>query len=207
MFRYSYRFSKQLVLILSIIFCFVSTSHADLFKKPIDSFTSKYDIHYKKATKRFFSIGLDYRWFKSQGMAESNLNPFAVSPVSAKGIMQIMDPTRRDLDKKLGTSGNPFDARWSIMAGVYYNSYLYKQWSSPRPELDRLALMFASYNAGLGNILKAQKNCNLYGVEAINECNLWASIKDQGHSVSSWKEEETIGYVSRIFRFMGYNNW
>jgi len=34
------------------------------------------------------------------------------------------------------------------------------QWHSPRPRLERLKLAQASYNAGLGNILKAQKKCN-----------------------------------------------
>lgn len=45
----------------------------------------------------------------------------------------------------------------NIMCGIYYDSTLWKQWSSERPLQDRLSFMWGSYNAGIGNILKAQK--------------------------------------------------
>jgi membrane-bound lytic murein transglycosylase F len=173
-------------------------------KKPVDDFNDEYDVYFKKYSKRYFSISTDYRWFKSQAMAESRLDPDAISPAGAKGIMQIMDPTYKEIKQRnKEVIGNVFEARWNIEAGIYYDLTLYKQWASPRPESNRLALMFASYNAGLGNILKAQKicdekgNCNDYPC-----CNLWLYIKSKGHEVNSWKEEETIGYVDRIFRFM-----
>jgi membrane-bound lytic murein transglycosylase F len=173
-------------------------------KLPVDRFSSKYDIYFNKYSKRYFSISTDYRWFKSQGMAESQLNPNAESPVHAKGIMQIMDFTRGDIDRRLGTKGNPFDARWSIQAGIWYDRQLYNQWKSKRTELNRLAVMFASYNAGLGNILKGQKACIVGGGD---DCNNWSGIKRHGPDVKSWHHPETIGYVNRIFRFMGYNGW
>jgi len=185
----------QLVIILVMV-SLAQISCASLsIKKPIDRFSNKYDVYFKKASKRYFSVGLDYRWFKAQAFAESNLNPTAVSPVGAKGIMQIMDPTYKEISNKTNIIGNVFNARWNIMAGIYYDSYLYNQWRAPRPELDRLALMFASYNAGLGNILKAQKICT-------TDCNYWHAIKLSGPYVHSWKEEETINYVHKILQLM-----
>lgn len=178
----------------------------DRFKhKPVDDYSNEYNSHFRKASKKYFGIGFDYRWFKSQGMAESGLDPDAVSPVGAKGIMQVMDPTYKEIKRKNKTVlGNVFEVRWNIEAGIYYDSYLYGQWSSPRPELDRLALMCASYNAGIGNILKAQKTCNK--LTEFN-CNLWNKIKSQGGLVDSWKQYETIHYVARIFRFMNYEEF
>lgn len=173
-------------------------------KLPVDRFNSGYDVYFNKYTKRYFSIATDYRWFKSQGMAESNLKPTAVSHVGARGIMQIMDFTRGDIDRRLGTKGDPFDARWSIQAGVWYDRQLYNQWKSKRTELNRLAVMFASYNAGLGNILAGQRACMAAGG---TDCNNWSGIKRHGPDVRRWHHPETIGYVNRIFRFMGHNGW
>lgn len=200
MFGHNYRTCLQLIVVLIVVLLAQVGSASLLIKKPIDRFSNKYDVHFKKASKRYFSVGLDYRWFKAQSFAESNLNPTAVSPVGAKGIMQIMDPTYAEIHRKTGITGNVFNARWNIMAGIYYNSYLYGQWRSPRPELDRLALMFASYNAGLGNILKAQKLCK-------TDCNLWNSIKVSGPDVRSWKEDETIHYVHKILKLMGHEGY
>lgn len=196
---------KTVVLILLCLFLFSGISTAGITDKlPVDKFINEYDEHFRKYSKRYFSIGTDYRWFKSQGMAESNLTPTAVSHVGAKGIMQVMDFTRGDIDKRLGTKGDPFNPRWSIQAGIWYDRQLYLQWKSKRTELNRLAVMFASYNAGLGNILKGQKACIVAGG---NTCNNWSGIKNYGEVVRSWHQEETIGYVARIFRYMGHNGW
>src|SRR5262245_17153052 len=55
--------------------------------------TPRYDAHFQKYTKRFFGPGYDWRLFKAQSMAESNLNPNARSWVGARGPMQLMPRT------------------------------------------------------------------------------------------------------------------
>lgn len=67
---------------------------------------------------------------------ESNYNQFAVSPVGAEGLMQLMPQTAR----MLGVN-NSFDAKENIEAGVRYLKSLQDQFKD-----DRLAL--AAYNAG-----------------------------------------------------------
>ena len=52
--------------------------------------TDRYDPIFRKYTKRYFGVGTDWRWFKAQGMAESDLTPGARSRVGARGIMQLM---------------------------------------------------------------------------------------------------------------------
>jgi len=177
----------------------ISKFQGKIMKRPVDNFTDKYDEHYSKYSKRYFGMVFDWVWFKAQAQAESGQNPSIVSPVGAAGVLQIMPNTMVWIVKRDSSILNDrFSARWNINAGIYYDAYLYGQWKSPRPDLDRIALMFASYNAGIGNILKAQKIC-----KGAN-CNLWNPIKERGVLVSSWKEEETIGYVTKIFKFMGY---
>lgn len=180
----------------------VSKFQTKIMKSPIDKLANRYDEYYKKYSKYYFSIVFDWNWFKAQAQAESGQNPSAVSPVGAAGVLQLMPKTMDWIVKRDPSIVNDrFTARWNINAGIYYDSYLYKQWSSPRPDLDRIALMLASYNAGIGNILKAQKICKG------SSCNLWGPIKSKGSLVSTWKESETINYVTKIFKFMGYEGY
>ena len=164
--------------------------------------TIMYDDFFKKYTDRFFPIEHQSNnnfqlQFKAQGMAESNLKNNAVSPVGAMGIMQIMPRTFEEQCSKLKiTNGDPFDPQLSIKVGIFYNSYLFKQQKAFRPFEDRMCFTFASYNAGLGNILKAQKFCIKYYKQ--KDPNLQNSIVEIAHFIESWKSEETITYIRRI---------
>jgi membrane-bound lytic murein transglycosylase MltF len=114
-----------------------------------------YDEHFQKWSKRYFGPHFDWRWFKSQGIVESRLEPRAVSPMGAVGIMQILPSTYEEIQ-----SENPYfqditDPRWNIGAAIYYDRDLYRKWRKPLPSGERLLLAFASYNAGYGRVLKA----------------------------------------------------
>lgn len=166
-----------------------------------DKFTKKYDAYFNKYSKRYFGVGFDYRWFKAQGLAESLLNDSALSHCGARGIMQIMPPTFVEIKIKnkqiVGSIDNP---RWNIEAGIYYDKLMFDKWKAKRPIKDRLSFMFASYNAGFGNILKGQKQC-LSRCPTKN-CNLWENITPVAKYVDRWIYKETLGYVNRIFRYM-----
>lgn len=73
---------------------------------------------------------------------ESNYNPYAVSSAGARGLMQLMPATAREL----GVSDS-FDPRQNIEAGVKYLKYLKDLYQD-----DRLAL--AAYNAGPSTVAK-----------------------------------------------------
>jgi Rod binding domain-containing protein len=68
--------------------------------------------------------------------AESDGNPRAVSPRGAKGLMQLVDATARDLRVK-----NVFDPRENILAGSRYLASLVRRFGD-------LRLALAAYNAG-----------------------------------------------------------
>ncbi|MDP2311676.1 MAG: lytic transglycosylase domain-containing protein [Pseudomonadota bacterium] len=86
--------------------------------------------------------GLPAELIKAVAVAESRMNPGAVSPAGAQGLMQVMPATAR----ALGLT-NPFDAEQSITAGA---SYLARQVAA----FGSYTLAIAAYNAGPGAVRK-----------------------------------------------------
>lgn len=157
------------------------------------SFPDRYDREIEKAAKMYLP-GLDWRLWKAQLYQESRLDPDAVSPVGAAGLAQFMPGTWADVSRRLKYENlSPHMAEPSILAGAYYMATLRNQWSAKRPETDRHQLAAASYNAGLGNILKAQERCN--------DLSLYSEIIKCLPQITGQHSEETITYVERIWRW------
>lgn len=135
----------------------------------------------------------DWRWWKAQGYQESLLDPNAVSHAGAQGLMQIMPGTWLDETERLGIIASPFHPEANVLIGVSYMKRMLRFWKAPRPKRERLELAQASYNAGPGNILRAQIRCgNSRSWEDISPCLVQVTGK---HS------RETLGYVERIRRW------
>lgn len=157
------------------------------------SFPKTYDREIKKAAELWLP-GIPWKLLKAQYWQESRLNPNARSPAGAEGIAQFMPATAREILPLLGYS--VIDRRSiepAINAGAFYMARLRKNWSSPRPWEDRHKLALASYNAGLGNILKSQKACGgalLY--DPIMECL---------HLIIGHHAKETREYAPLIWKY------
>jgi membrane-bound lytic murein transglycosylase F len=59
--------------------------------------------------------------------------------------------------------------------------------------------MFGSYNAGKGNIIKAQKIAKNKGLNP----NMWKSIQSTLPDVTGKNSKETIGYINKIGKIKG----
>ena len=118
---------------------------------------TRYDPTFQKYAKRYFGAGTDWRWFKAQGMAESDLVPTARSRVGARGIMQLMPSTYGQIKSALPKFGAIDDPEWNIAAGILHDRDLWTLWGRDVPETERWAFMFASYNAGEGTIMRARR--------------------------------------------------
>jgi membrane-bound lytic murein transglycosylase F len=59
--------------------------------------------------------------------------------------------------------------------------------------------MFGSYNAGRGNIIKAQKIAEKKGLNP----NLWRSVTQTLPEITCKRSAETIGYVRKINKIKG----
>jgi membrane-bound lytic murein transglycosylase MltF len=136
----------------------------------------------------------DWRLLKALLWEESKMNPFAVSHVGAKGIAQFMPETWKEWRTKAGYSRHDeTHPEASIFTAACYMEWLLGQWRSPRPPIDRFCLAAASYNSGLGDILKAQK--------AAGMVNGYREIIAKLPEIEPQHCAETIRYVKRI---LGY---
>jgi membrane-bound lytic murein transglycosylase F len=156
--------------------------------------SARYDDIFRKYTKRYFGVGFDWRIFKAQGMAESQLNPDARSWVGARGIMQLMPSTFQEIQSKRPEFQSIDDPEWNIAAGIMHDRYLWRLWERGVREPERRHFMFASYNAGEGTIVRA---CVAARAAQLDDAR-WASIEEVAPSVRRWRYRETLGYVRRI---------
>jgi membrane-bound lytic murein transglycosylase F len=191
-------FAIPLVLLIFFLLARSALSASDFPPVTSKRWTNKYDRYFKKYTKRNFGPGFEWRWFKAQGIAESHLNNEAESWVNAKGIMQIMPKTFREIKRRNPSFVDIDEPRWNIAAGIYYDHQLYQKWKAERSLKDRMFFAFGSYNAGFQTIVKAQKVCKRVG---LNE-NLWRNIKSVAPRVRGWRHRETVGYIDKINKMM-----
>lgn len=154
----------------------------------VDEWSRDYDVHFHKYTKRYFGPHIDWRWFKSQGIAESGLDADASSEAGARGVMQIMPATYTEIRKQNPHFLEVDQPRWNIAAGIYYDRQLYDKWNTPPPGEERLLFAFGSYNAGYGRIYQASR-------QAQENPGSW-------HAVRLYVPPQTRHYIRRIRRLM-----
>jgi len=190
------KFWTIVIVLTAILFLMPVTSNAfERYNRVV-----KYDKYFSKYSKRYFGPGFNWHYFKAQAVAESRLQADARSRVGALGVMQIMPKTFAEITKKKpGIKGTRKQPRWNIAAGIYYDRTIWNLWKVKRPHVDRINFMFGSYNAGKGNILKAQKIAKNKGLNP----NIWNSIQSTLPDVTGKSSKETIGYVNKIGEIKG----
>jgi len=156
-------------------------------------YSDRYDDQIKSAVYRYLRH-YDWRLFKAQLYQESLLESDAVSPVGARGLAQFMPATWAEVTQQLGLGlVSAHAAKPAIIAGAYYQGRMIGIWRSPRPNADRYSLGAASYNAGAGNIIKAQRLCGgALRYKEIIECL---------PRVTGRHANETKTYVERIWQY------
>ncbi|WPD23443.1 MAG: transglycosylase SLT domain-containing protein [Candidatus Electrothrix aestuarii] len=101
---------------------------------------TKFDKHIRHAAR---AHKVDPLLIKAIIKTESAFNRYAVSPKGAKGLMQLMPATAKDLKVK-----DPFDPRQNIYGGTKYIKWLLKRFNGD------LRLSLAAYNAGPARVKK-----------------------------------------------------
>ena len=156
--------------------------------------SEQYDPTFRKYTKRYFGPGFDWRYFKAQGLAESELNANARSYVGARGIMQLMPSTYAAIATKRPELKQIDDPESNIAAGLLHDRYLWTRWQKSVGEGERHRFMFGSYNAGEGPIIRAVNAARLARLHDAE----WASVEQVAPKIERWRYRETLGYVRKI---------
>jgi membrane-bound lytic murein transglycosylase F len=156
----------------------------------------RYDDIFRKYSKRYFGVAFDWRHFKAQAMAESELNPKARSRVGARGLMQLMPSTYKLIATKRTEFTSIDDPEFNIAAGILHDRDMWRAWQKQVPDDERHNFMFGSYNAGEGTILRASRTAR----EKHLDHSRWPSIETVAPTVPRWRYTETLGYVKKIRR-------
>lgn len=101
---------------------------------------SVYDGLIERISKKY---NMDATLVKAIIKAESNFNNKAVSPVGAKGLMQLMPSTAASLEVT-----DSFHPEKNIEGGVRYLRYLFRLFDGDLP------LVLAAYNAGENTVMR-----------------------------------------------------
>ena len=133
------------------------------------------DIFNKAST----TYNVDKRLLIAVAKTESDFNPKATSGAGAKGIMQLMDRTARDL----GVT-NSYDAEQNIMGGAKLLSQLLKKYDGDRNKA------LAGYNAGTGNVARygKEKYSKYYNKVNANEKALFGDDNGLDSAVNNLKK-------------------
>lgn len=160
---------------------------------------SPYDDLIKQEARK---LGWDWRLLASQLYQESQFDPNARSWAGARGLMQVMPATARQMGLK-----RIHDPAENLAAGVRYLQWLQKRWEEIPDSLDRIKFVLASYNVGLGHVEDARNLARKYG----HDPNRWEDVaefllkkskkkyfNDEVVQYGYCRGEEPVNYVTEI---------
>jgi len=181
--------SKQSTFVKIAMVSNFSNKQAQKYSKAVEKYAAQYDI----------SPSLVYAVIRT----ESNFNPYAVSPVPAYGLMQLV-PTSGGRDayrRATGSDGIPskeylFDAGNNIELGTaYLNVLAFNHLEMVQNEVSREYCVISAYNTGAGNVLKTFSKDRTEAVNAINRkspSEVYAKLR------ADLPYEETRRYLEKV---------
>jgi len=148
--------------------------------------------------------GFDWRLIAAQIYQESHLDPQALSPVGAAGLMQLTPAILEDYDIP-----DPADPVRNVEAGVAYLRSLYDVFDQALGT-DRLKLALASYNIGLGHVYDARDLARQKGLDP----DRWSSLVETLPLLAQpnyyraarhgyCKGNQPVRYVERVMFYFG----
>lgn len=164
-----YRHSKEYAGLYSVYFE-KDTKHEPAAKKAFRAYAgiSEYDRVMKEVCER---EGFDWRFMSAIAYNESRFNAHVVSPRGARGLMQIMPATARQFNIDPDMAMEPeinitlaakllrkIESSLKLPGDISYN--------------DRMSIILASYNCGIGHVLDARRLASKYGADP----NSWSDV-------------------------------
>lgn len=170
---------------------------------------SAYDPVIRRAASAS-DAGHDWRLISAIAFAESRFRSDAVSMSGAVGLMQVMPSVARHFKVAPGEIGDPHT---NVALGVALLDHISSTIRFPRniSERDRLSIVLAAYNCGLGHVLDARRlavkhgeNHNSWSVVSKYLC-LKSDPEFYGDEVVRCGEfrdnAQTLGFVRKVLRY------
>lgn len=166
---------------------------------------SEYDHIMKSAAREG---GLDWRFIAAIGYQESRFMNDVVSPVGAIGIMQVMPAVAR----AFGVSADSVAvAQTNIETAVKVLKSIESslQFSPQTSEEDRLKVILACYNGGIGHVVDARRLAAKYGAnynrwdDLVKYLKIKGSPEHVGDEVvrcGAFNWQETVSFVDVVMR-------
>lgn len=164
------------LIIIAIIFFVIYQYREEILKKV---YVTEYNEYVEKYSKQY---NVDKYLIYAIIKAESNYDENAESNKGAKGLMQLMYSTAKDVAKSLDIEINEksiMDPDINIKLGTKYISQLLDKYDNC------IELALAAYNAGSGTVDSWIKD---------------GTLKDDGSDIENIPYKETNNYVRKILR-------
>lgn len=174
---------KLIIIVILLIIVFVLFGPINIQDKILKKiYPKEYENFIEIYSKEY---GVDKNLIFAIIKAESNFNANAVSNKDAKGLMQLMPQTAKDIAKKLDQNISEeeiteklLDAEFNIKLGTKYISILLDKYNN-------VELALTAYNAGSGNV------------------DIWienGTLNVDGSNIENVPYKETNNYVRKIMR-------
>lgn len=152
--------------------------------------------------------GIDWRFLSAVAYAESGFIPEITSNRGARGLMQIMPSVARHFEVPSDELEDPLT---NIRTGAKLLKNIESQFrfGERTSQEDRLKIMLAAYNAGIGHVMDARRVAANQGVNY----NSWAMLEDYLYikGTPEWvngdlvrngtlRTSETTGFVRKVMR-------
>lgn len=129
---------------------------------------------------------LDWRLLAAIAFVESHFYPYSVSPRGARGIMQIMPRVAESMGVSRKDMMKP-NINIALAAQTLTSYRKMLNFDRTAPESDRLSILLAAYNAGIGTILNAREAVAQSG----GNPDSWEDVAQYLHNRKADPEQQT----------------
>lgn len=172
---------------------------------------SRYDDIIKRLCER---EGYDWRLISAIAYSESRFNPYVVSRQGARGLMQVMPRTAR----QLGSNGDLFDPEHNVLLALKLLGKIERSlaFADETSQEDRIRIILACYNAGIGHVQDARYLARKRG----GDPDRWADVSacltlksdpevlaDEAIKCGRFSGRQTLAFVAQVLaRYDSYCN-
>ncbi len=152
--------------------------------------------------------GVDWRWIAAIAYQESRFSPTAQSSRGAMGLMQIRGQVARTFGYAPEQMTDPHD---NILVGVLLLKRIESmlRFGPDTPQHDRMKILLACYNGGIGHVMDARRLAAKHGVnhnswEALREYVLTKGsdrwVDDEAVRCGAFSGRETVAFVDNVMK-------